>query len=201
MTFAAGYGRFDDDPDDDALRAEAVAVAAAADTVVVVIGLPAADESEGFDRTHMNLPANQIATLQWVAAANPDVVVVLVNGSTVVLGDVVPHATALVEAWLGGQAAGGAIADVLSGAVNPSGRLAETVPHRLQDNSSYLNFPGDSQTVRYGEGLFIGYRGYDRADTDVAFPFGFGLSYTTFALSDLRVSTSGRPTAATSSPR
>ena len=90
--------------------------------------------------------------LQAVAAVNPDVVVVLVNGSTVVLGDVTPHADALVEAWLGGQAAGGAIADVLTGAVNPSGRLAETIPHRLEDNSSYLNFPGDPQVVRYGEG-------------------------------------------------
>ena len=129
----------------------------------MVIGLPGADESEGFDRTHMNLPANQLAALQAVAAANPNVVVVLVNGSTVVLGDVTPHAAALVEAWLGGQAAGGAIADVLTGTVNPSGRLAETIPHRLEDNSSYLNFPGDSQVVRYGEGLFIGYRGYDKA--------------------------------------
>src|SRR6185312_14643502 len=118
-------------------------------------------------------------------------VVVLVNGSTVELGDVGPYARALVEAWLGGQAAGGAIADVLSGKVNPSGRLAETVPHRLVDNSSYLNFPGDSQVVRYGEGLFIGYRGYDRCTLDVAFPFGFGLSYTTFGLSDLEVTTSG----------
>ena len=80
---------------------------------------------------------------------------------------------------------------MLSGAVNPSGRLAETIPHRLEDNPSYLNFPGDSQVVRYGEGLFIGYRGYDKADTDVAFPFGFGLSYTTFALSDLDVAISG----------
>jgi beta-glucosidase len=190
VTFAAGYG-ISDTSNDDALRTEAVAAAETADTVVMLIGLPAADESEGFDRTHMNLPANQITTLQWVAATNPNVVVVLVNGSTVVLGDVVPHATALVEAWLGGQAAGGAIADVLSGTVNPSGRLAETFPHRLQDNSSYLNFPGDTQVVRYGEGLFIGYRGYDQADIDVAFPFGFGLSYTTFELSDLRVATSG----------
>jgi beta-glucosidase len=190
VRFAAGYG-VGTTADDDALRAEAVEAARAAETVVMLIGLPGADESEGFDRTHMNLPANQIATLHAVADANPNVVVVLVNGSTVVLGDVTPHAVALVEAWLGGQAAGGAIADVLSGAVNPSGRLAETVPHRLENNSSYLNFPGDSKVVRYGEGLFIGYRGYDKADLDVAFPFGFGLSYTTFALSDLGVAMSG----------
>jgi beta-glucosidase len=193
VTFAAGYGIGDTD-DDAALRAEAVAAAAAAETVVMLIGLPGADESEGFDRTHMNLPANQIAALQAVAAANPNLVVVLVNGSTVVLDEVTPYAAALVEAWLGGQAAGGAIADVLSGRVNPSGRLAETFPHRLEDNSSYLNFPGDSQIVRYGEGLFIGYRGYDTATIDVAFPFGFGLSYTGFALSDLHVATSGSVT-------
>ena len=190
VTFAAGYG-IGDTSADDALRAEAVDAAAAAETVVMLIGLPGADESEGFDRTHMRLPANQIAALHAVAAANPNVVVVLVNGSTVELGEVTPHAHALVEAWLGGQAAGGAIADVLSGKVNPSGRLAETVPHRLEDNSSYLNFPGDSRVVRYGEGLFIGYRGYDATRADVAFPFGFGLSYTTFALSDLNIATSG----------
>jgi beta-glucosidase len=139
----------------------------------------------------MDLPANQLTALKSVAAANPNVVVVLVNGSTVVLGDVTPHAKALVEAWLGGQAAGGAIADVLTGDVNPSGRLAESIPHRLEDNSSYFNFPGDSQVVRYGEGVFIGYRGYDKAAQDVAFPFGFGLSYTTFALSDLDVAVHG----------
>ena len=190
VSFAAGYGIGDTSADDE-LRAEAVDAAAAAETVVMLIGLPGADESEGFDRTHMRLPANQIAALRAVAAANPNVVVVLVNGSTVELGEVTPHARALVEAWLGGQAAGGAIVDVLSGKVNPSGRLAETVPHRLEDNSSYLNFPGDSRVVRYGEGLFIGYRGYDATRTDVAFPFGFGLSYTTFALSDLNVATSG----------
>ena len=123
---------------------------------------------------------------------------VLVNGSTVLLGDVLPHAQAVVEAWLGGQAAGGAIADVLCGAVNPSGRLAETIPLRLEDNSAYLNFPGDSHTVRYGEGLFIGYRGYDKASQEVAFPFGFGLSYTTFTLTELDVLTSGPSKRATS---
>jgi beta-glucosidase len=190
VPFAGGYG-IGETADDPVLLAEAERVAASADTVVVVIGLPASDESEGFDRTHMNLPANQLATLKAVAAVNPDVVVVLVNGSSVVLGEVTPYARALVEAWLGGQAAGGAIADVLTGAVNPSGRLAESIPHRLEDNSSYLNFPGDSQVVRYGEGLFIGYRGYDKTRQDVAFPFGFGLSYTTFTLSDLRVTTRG----------
>jgi beta-glucosidase len=190
VPFAAGYG-IGDTTDDDALLAEAEQVAGSADTVVMVVGLPGADESEGFDRTHMNLPANQLTALQAVAAVNPNVVVVLVNGSTVLLGDITPHAQALVEAWLGGQAAGGGIADVLTGKVNPSGRLAETIPHRLEDNSSYFNFPGDSHIVRYGEGLFIGYRGYDRAHQDVAFPFGFGLSYTTFALSDLAVATRG----------
>ncbi|MEO6503388.1 MAG: glycoside hydrolase family 3 C-terminal domain-containing protein [Jatrophihabitantaceae bacterium] len=190
VPFAAGYG-IGQTGDDDALLAEAEQVAGSADTVVMMIGLPGADESEGFDRTHLDLPANQIAALEAVAAVNRNVVVVLVNGSTVVLGDVTPHAKALVEAWLGGQAAGGAIVDVLTGAVNPSGRLAETIPHRLEDNSSYLNFPGDSQVVRYGEGLFIGYRGYDKARQEVAFPFGFGLSYTSFALSDLRVLTRG----------
>jgi beta-glucosidase len=190
VTFAAGYG-IGDTSADEVLRAEAVDVAAAAETVVMLIGLPGADESEGFDRTHMKLPANQIAALHAVRAANRKVVVVLVNGSTVELGEVLPHARGVVEAWLGGQAAGGAIADVLSGKVNPSGRLAESVPHRLEDNSSYLNFPGDSRVVRYGEGLFIGYRGYDATHTDVAFPFGFGLSYTTFATSDLDVAVAG----------
>jgi beta-glucosidase len=179
VSFAPGYDE------------EAARVAGAADVVVVMLGLPPADESEGFDRTHMDLPAEQLAGLRAVAAANPNVVVVLVNGSTVVLGEVLPHARAVVEAWLGGQAAGGAIADVLTGAVNPSGRLAESVPLRLADNPSFLNFPGDSQVVRYGEGLFIGYRGYDACRQEVAFPFGFGLSYTTFALSGLEVTTRG----------
>lgn len=191
VPFAAGYS-IGEIEQDGALLAEAEQLASSVGIVVMVLGLPGADESEGFDRTHMNLPANQIAVLKAVAAVNPNVVVVLVNGSTVVLGDVTPHAKALVEAWLGGQAAGGGIADVLTGKVNPSGRLAETIPNRLEDTSSYLNFPGDSQTVHYGEGLFIGYRGYDKALQDVAFPFGFGLSYTSFARSDLEITTQGR---------
>ncbi|MDQ2756654.1 MAG: glycoside hydrolase family 3 C-terminal domain-containing protein [Actinomycetota bacterium] len=201
VPFAAGY-RLDDRDDrddrdhrdhrDDAeLRAEAVEVARSAGTVVLLMGLPAADESEGFDRTHMDLPANQRRLLHAVACVNPRVVVVLVNGSTVLLDEVTPYAAALVEAWLGGQAAGSAIVDVLSGRVNPSGRLAESIPLRLEDNPSFLSFPGDSHVVRYGEGLHIGYRGYDRTRQEVAFPFGFGLSYTAFGLSDLTITVAG----------
>ena len=160
-------------------------------TVVMVIGLPGADESEGFDRTHMDLPADQLRPLRRWRPAEPAGRHVLVNGATVDLGEVIPHAPALLEAWLGGQAAGGAIADVLSGAVNPSGRLAETLPLRLEDNPSYLNFPGDAHVVRYGEGLFIGYRAYDKANSRLRFPFGFGLSYTSFELSDLTVEAAG----------
>lgn len=199
VRFAAGYSLDDpsDDPSDDAaddagLRDEAVSVARAADVVVAMVGLPGSYESEGFDRTHMQLPTNQLDVLDAVADANPNLVVVLVNGSTVELGQVSRRSTALVEAWLGGQAAAGGIADVLTGRVNPSGRLAETVPHRLEDNSSYLNFPGDSQVVRYGEGLYIGYRGYDKQAQDVAFPFGFGLSYTSFEMGDLAVGLTGK---------
>jgi beta-glucosidase len=189
-TFAPAY-TIDAYEPDDALVAEAVAAATSADTVIMLLGLPGPEESEGFDRTHMNLPANQLAALAAVAAANPKLAVVLVNGSSVVLGDVMPHARALLEVWLGGQAGGGAIADIVSGAVNPSGRLAETLPHRLEDNSSYLNFPGGWQKVLYGEDVFVGYRGYDASHTDVAFPFGYGLSYTSFELSDLDVRTTG----------
>ncbi len=194
VSFAPGYpleGSPTEDADPAELLAEAARVAAEADVCVVLVGLPGSHESEGFDRTHMDLPAEQLAVLAAVAEANPAIVTVLVNGSTVVLGDVLARSRAVVEAWLGGQAGGSALADVLTGAVNPSGRLAETIPHRLQDSPSYLNFPGDSQVVYYGEGLFIGYRGYDAADLDVAFPFGFGLSYTTFSLSDLLVETTG----------
>lgn len=139
VTFAAGYSL--DDPSADAgLRAEAVALASAADTVVVVLGLPGEDESEGYDRTHMNLPAAQLATLAAVAQANADVVVVLVNGSTVVLGDVLPHGRAVLEAWLGGQGAGGGVADVLTGRVtaraSSSATAATTRPGRTSPSRS-----------------------------------------------------------------
>ncbi|MGW2091289.1 glycoside hydrolase family 3 C-terminal domain-containing protein [Promicromonospora sukumoe] len=185
VPFAAGYTVDGADAgsgtDADSLRDEAVEVARAAGTVLVFLGLPASYESEGFDRAHMDLPAEQVAVLEAVAAVNPRVVVVLANGSAVSVASWQHLAPAVVEGWLGGQAGGSAVADVLLGAVNPAGRLAETIPLRLEDNPSYGNFPGELGHVRYGEGLLVGYRWYDARQADVAYPFGHGLSYTTFA--------------------
>ncbi len=190
VSFAAGFG-IDDTSRDADLAEEAVAAASGADVVLAFLGLPGSYESEGFDRTHMRLPESQLDLLARLTAANPNLVVVLANGSTIELGQVTPHVKGLVEGWLGGQASGSAIVDVLTGAVNPSGHLAETFPLRLKDNPSHLNFPGDSGHVAYGEGVHIGYRGYDKADREVAFPFGYGLSYTTFDYHDLQVSVTG----------
>ncbi|MFK4762563.1 glycoside hydrolase family 3 C-terminal domain-containing protein [Microbacterium sp. ZW T5_45] len=169
------------------LQAEAVRVAAEADVAVVFLGLPASEESEGFDREHIDLPAVQLAVLDAVLAANPNTVVVLSNGGVVAL-PFVDRVPAIVESWLLGQAGGSAVADVLYGAVNPSGRLTETVPVRLEDNPSYGNFPGEFGHVRYGEGLLVGYRWYDAKKIDVTFPFGFGLSYTTFSYGEATAS-------------
>ncbi|KAA0960064.1 beta-glucosidase [Microbacterium sp. ANT_H45B] len=170
------------------LRDEAVAAASAADVAVVFLGLPAAEESEGFDREHIHLPAAQLAVLDAVIEANPATVVVLSNGGVVALpfADRVP---AILETWLLGQAGGGAVADVLFGTVSPSGKLTETVPVRLEDNPSFGNFPGEFGHVRYGEGVLVGYRWYDAKGLDVTFPFGHGLSYTTFSYGDAEVST------------
>ncbi len=187
VDFAAGFGIDDPKADTAALLAEAVELARGARTVVLFLGLPASYESEGYDRDHMDLPADQVAVLEAVAAVNDRVVVVLANGSVVSAAGWADHAGAILEGWLGGQAGGGAIADLLLGAANPSGRLAETMPLRLADNPVFLNFPGEDRRVRYGEGIYVGYRYYDAVDRDVSYPFGHGLSYTTFAYSDLTV--------------
>lgn len=184
VAFAAGFTT--DGSDGAALVAPAVELAASKDVVVLFLGLPGSYESEGFDRDDLHLPAEQLSLLAAVVAANPRTVVVLANGGVVELpfaGDV----PAILEGWLGGQAGGSAIADVLYGTVNPSGRLAETIPLKLSDTPAYLNFPGDFGHVRYGEGLFVGYRWYDARDAEVRYPFGHGLSYTTFGYSDLSV--------------
>lgn len=184
---AAGTGSADTPEDDATLAAAAVRLAAASDTVVLFLGLSAHDESEGFDRDHIDLPDAQLRLLDSIVAANPRVAVVLSNGGVVRTDPWHRTVPALVEGWLLGQAGGGALARVLFGEVNPSGKLAETVPLRLEDSPSHLSFPGEEGHVRYGEGVFVGYRGYDAAAREVAFPFGHGLSYTTFAYSGLRV--------------
>jgi beta-glucosidase len=186
VDFAAGF-----DGSSNAALAEAAAAAAAdADVVLLFLGLPPGEESEGFDRLHMDLPREQTDLLARLSEGDAPIVVVLSNGSAV-RTDWSGNAAAIIECWLSGQATGGAVADILTGAVNPSGRLAESIPLRLQDNTSYLNFPGEDGKVRYGEGVFVGYRGYDKLSTPVAFPFGHGLSYTGFDYRDLRVSRTG----------
>lgn len=186
LPFAAGFG--DDGAISEELTAEAVAAASAAETVLLFLGVPAALESEGFDRDDIELPAAQLALADAVIAANPRTVVVLSNGGVVRLSGLADRVPAIVEGWLLGQAGGGAVADVLYGIVNPSGRLAETIPVRLADSPAYLDFPGEHSHVRYGEGLFVGYRWYDARDFEVSYPFGHGLSYTTFDYSDASVS-------------
>jgi beta-glucosidase len=187
VAFAPGFVLDGADGSGSDLVAEAVAVATAADVAVVFLGLPDADESEGFDRADIELPADQVALLDAVVAANRRTVVVLANGGVVRLAGVVDRVPAVLEGWLLGQAGGSAVADILFGATNPSGRLAETVPVRLEDTPAYLDFPGEHGHVRYGEGLFVGYRWYDARDVAVSFPFGHGLSYTTFGYADLEV--------------
>jgi beta-glucosidase len=194
VPFAPGFA-IDADPMDDevdgSLAAEAERTARDADAVVVFLGLPASAESEGFDRTHIELPGDQTALLARLAAVNPRIVVVLANGSVVRTAGWEQHAPALLECWLGGQAAGGAVADVLVGTAEPGGRLAETIPLRLGDTPSHPNFPGELGHVRYGEGVFVGYRGFDAAEREVAYPFGHGLGYTDFAYADLSVAVTG----------
>jgi len=194
VAYAAGFdlapGTTDSETTDSeaaALREEAVAAASAADVAVLFLGLPARLESEGYDRADIDLPADQLALVDAVLAVNPNVVVVLSNGGVVAVpfADRVP---AIVEGWLLGQAGGGATADVLFGEVNPSGKLTETIPHRLSDTPAFLDFGGEFGHVRYGEGLFVGYRWYDARGIDVAFPFGHGLSYTTFAYGEATAS-------------
>ena len=166
---------------------QAAQVAAEADVAVVFVGLGGEWESEGFDRPNMELPAEQVELVHAVAAANPKTVVVLNTGSPITM-PWLNEVAAVVQAWYPGQECGNAIADVLFGDVNPSGRLPQTFPMRLQDNPAYINYPGENGRVHYGEGIFVGYRYYDKKEIPVLFPFGYGLSYTSFAYNNLRLS-------------
>ena len=186
VAYAQGFNANADTMTDEQL-AEAVAAAKKAKVAVVFAGLPDAYESEGYDRKHMAMPACQNKLIEAVAEANPNTVVVLHNGSPVEM-PWVGKVKAVLEAYLGGQAVGLATVRVLFGDANPSGHLAETFPVKLSDNPSYLYYGGEGNRTEYREGVFVGYRYYDRKDMDVLFPFGHGLSYTTFEYSDLRLS-------------
>lgn len=186
VTYARGYDVAADDAPDEMI-AEAVAAAKKAKAAVVFAGLPDAYESEGYDRTHMRMPESQNRLIEAVAEANPNTVVVLHNGSPVEM-PWIGKVKAVLEAYLGGQAVGLATVRVLYGDVNPSGHLPESFPIRLEDNPSYLFFGGEPRGTEYREGIFVGYRYYDKKKMDVLFPFGHGLSYTTFEYSNLKLS-------------
>jgi len=183
ILYAQGYELEKDEPNDDLVE-EAVRVAKNADVAVVFAGLPDRYESEGYDRKHMRLPDNHNRLIEAVAAVQPNIVVVLSNGSPVEM-PWIGQVKGVLEAYLGGQAAGGAIADLLFGEVNPSGKLAETFPKELRHNPSHLNFPGEGDRVEYREGLFVGYRHYEARGIEPLFPFGHGLSYTTFEYTEI----------------
>ncbi|MBR1583945.1 MAG: glycoside hydrolase family 3 C-terminal domain-containing protein [Clostridia bacterium] len=189
ITYAPGYSTDGDSASDEQI-AQAVAIARQAKVAVVFAGLPDAYESEGYDRTHMRLPDSHNKLISAVAAANPNTVVVLHNGSPVEM-PWIDQVKGVLEAYLGGQAVGQATVQVLYGDVNPSGHLAESFPRKLSDNPSSLYYGGEGNRTEYREGVFVGYRYYDKKEMDVLFPFGHGLSYTSFAFSNLRLSQGG----------
>ena len=186
IVYADGYGESGDTADDSQI-AEAVAAAKSAGTAVVFAGLPESYESEGFDRKHMRLPECQNRLIAEVCRAQPQTVVVLHNGSPVEM-PWIDEAKGVLEAYLGGQAVGEATADLLFGDANPCGKLAETFPLKLSDNPSCLTFPGEGDETDYSEGVFTGYRYYDKKEMPVLFPFGHGLSYTDFSYGNLKLS-------------
>lgn len=184
--FTEGYPLEHDEIDAE-LMAKAKETAQNADVAVLFIGLPDRYESEGYDREHLSIPQNQIALIEAVASVQPNLVAVLSNGAPIEM-PWLPKVKAVLEGYLGGQALGGAIASLLYGDANPSGKLAETFPMKLSDNPSYLNFPGDGDKVEYKEGIFVGYRYYDAKEIEPLFPFGHGLSYTEFSYRDMSIS-------------
>ena len=169
------------------LLKRAAAAAKNADAAIVFTGLTDEYESEGFDRKTMELPAGQAELIKTVAKANPNTIVVLNNGAPVSMESWLKNVPAVVEAYFPGQECGNAIASVLSGDVNPSGRLPDTYPVRYEDNPAFINYPGESGKVLYDEGIYVGYRYYDAKKIGPQFPFGHGLSYTSFKYSNLKV--------------
>ncbi len=186
LTYAEGY------PEDNSYRQDlidqAVNLALSADLALLFIALPVFKESEGYDRKDLDLTDQQIALIKAVSSTQPNTVVILNNGAPVAVSAWIEGVSAVLEAWMMGQAGGAAVADVLFGLANPCGKLAETFPLKLSDTPAHGNWPGGAGVVRYGEGMLIGYRYYDTKEMPVQFPFGYGLSYTSFVYSNPRLS-------------
>ncbi|MDO5338175.1 MAG: glycoside hydrolase family 3 C-terminal domain-containing protein [Eubacteriales bacterium] len=186
VSYARGYDSEREDTDEKMIN-EAMELAGKSEYAVVFAGLPEACETEGCDRESISIPENQNALIHAVAAVQPNTIVVLHGGSVMEL-PWEKEVSAILCMHLGGDGVGRAAVDLLFGDANPSGKLAETWPLKLEDNPSYLNFPGESGIVEYHEGIFMGYRYYDKKKMDVQYPFGHGLSYTEFDYSDLKLS-------------
>ncbi|CCU81021.1 Beta-glucosidase [Halanaerobium saccharolyticum subsp. saccharolyticum DSM 6643] len=181
LHYTPGYNSEAEPGENESLKEKALRVAENKDYVIIYAGLPEQAEAEGYDRQDMQLPKEQNQLIKELAAVNPNIIVILNNGSAVDLRQWLDKVSAVIEAGLPGQAGASALADIIAGEINPSAKLAESYPLKLEDNPSYLNFPGSSDSVRYGEGIYIGYRYYDKRKMEVLFPFGYGLSYTEFA--------------------
>jgi beta-glucosidase len=167
----------------------AVQRAGESDLALVFVGLTDEYDAEFQDRENMDLPGDQVELIKRVSQANPKTIVLLSSGSPVSMEEWIYKVPAILQTGYIGQEAGHAIADVLFGQVNPSGKLTETYPLRLEDNSAYINYPGENGKVLYGEGIFVGYRYYDMKKITPAFPFGHGLSYTSFRYDQLVIHT------------
>ncbi len=185
VTFAQGYNSKSDIVDLN-LITEAVEIAKKSEVVVVMVGLTEVFESEGFDREHLNMPSNHLKLVEELVKVNDNIIVALSNGSPVLL-PFKNKVSAIVESYLGGQASGEALADIIFGNVNPSGKLAETFPNNIDEIPASKNFPGKPRQVEYREGLYVGYRYYNTVGLKPLYPFGYGLSYTTFKYSDFKV--------------
>lgn len=190
VSYAQGF-HIDEETTDETLLQEAITLAKGSDVAVIFAGLPDSFESEGFDRTHLNMPANQNELIARISEVQPNVVVVLHSGSPIAM-PWLDKVAGVLQMYLAGQASGGAAVNLLFGDATPCGKLAETFPLHLEDNPSYLNFPGNREKVCYQEGVFIGYRYYDKKKMDVLFPFGYGLSYTDFTYSNMKVTVNGK---------
>ena len=169
------------------LLEEARALASKTEFVIVFAGLPEEVETETHDRTDYNMPKSHLALIKTVSKVNKNVIVVLQNGSAIAIQPWMGQVSAIVESWLGGESGAGAIADVLFGDVNPSGKIAITFPEKIEDSPGYLNFPGENGAHLYAEGIFVGYRYYEKKKVTPTFPFGYGISYTQFQYSGLKL--------------